>query len=98
MTPLPKMLERPSDVPREYLPLQKYLDGRYAGTVVLTIVDIEALLGFALPAQARLQPSWWANGDTDDVPSPQSGAWRHARRTAKPNLGAAIVTFERVPD
>lgn len=98
MTPLPPMLERPSDVPGEYLPLHKYLDGRYADTVVLTMADIEALLGFALPAQARLQPAWWSNGDTDDAPSPQSGAWRSARRTARPNLGAAIVTFERTPD
>ncbi len=98
MTPLPKRLERPSDVPGEYLPLHKYLDGRYADTVVLTMADIEALLGFALPSQARLQPAWWSNGDAADALSPQSGAWIHARRTARPNLGAAIVTFERAPD
>lgn len=98
MTPWPTMLARPFDVPGEYLPLHKYLDGRYADTVVLTIADIEALLGFTLPAQARLQPEWWSNGDTADAASPQSGAWIHARRTARPNLGAAIVTFERAPD
>jgi hypothetical protein len=95
MTTLTKMLERPSGVPAEYLPLHRYLDGRYADTVVLTIADIEALLGFALPDDARLQAAWWSNGDTDSAPSPQSGAWIHARRTAKPNLGATIVAFER---
>ena len=89
------MLERPSYVPAEYLPLHKYLDGRYADTVVLTLADIEALLGFALPDLARVQPAWWSNGDAETVPSPQSAAWIHAGRTARPNLGAAIVTFER---
>jgi hypothetical protein len=84
-------------VPAEYLPLHKYLDGRYADTVVLTFVDLEALLGFALPADARLLPAWWSNPASDDVHSPQSGAWIHAHRTARPNLPARIVTFERVP-
>jgi len=84
-------------VAAEYLPLHKYLDGRYADTVVLTFVDLEALLGFALPADARLLPAWWSNPAPDDVHSPQSGAWIHAQRTARPNLPARIVTFERVP-
>jgi hypothetical protein len=95
MRPLTNMLERPFDVPAEYLPLHKYLDGRYADTVVLTLADIEALLGFALPEPARLQPAWWSNGDTETAPSPQSSAWIHASRTARPKLGAAIVVFER---
>ncbi len=86
--------ERPN-VPGKYLPLHKYLDGRYADTVVLTLADIEALLGSALPEEARIQPLWWSNDDTDGAPSPQSGAWIHARRTARPKLGAAIVVFER---
>jgi hypothetical protein len=88
-------LDRPFDVPSEYLPLHKYLAGRYADTVVLTFADIEALLGFALPDLARLQAAWWSNEGADGSPSPQSGAWIHARRTARPRLGAATVTFER---
>jgi hypothetical protein len=84
-------------VPAEYLPLHKYLDGRFADTVVLTFVDLEALLGFALPADARFEPEWWSNLASDDVHSPQSGAWIQAHRTARPNLAARIVTFERVP-
>jgi hypothetical protein len=90
-----RTLDRPFDVPSEYLPLHKYLDGRYADTVVLTFADIEALLGFALPDSARLQAAWWSSESTEGPPSPQSGAWTHARRTARPRLGAAIVTFER---
>jgi hypothetical protein len=86
---------RPVEVPSEYLPLHKYLDGRYADTVVLTFADIEALLGFALPDPARLQAAWWSNESAESASSPQSGAWIHARRIARPRLGAATVTFER---
>lgn len=85
---------RRCDVPSEYLPLHDYLDRRYADTVVLTFADIEALLGFALPDLARRQPAWWSN-ESDGASSPQSGAWIHARRSARPRLGAAVVTFER---
>jgi hypothetical protein len=95
METLTKTLERPFDVPYEYRPLHKYLDGRYADTVVLTFADIEALLGFPLPDRARFEPAWWSNESTEGDLSPQSGAWIHARRTARPRLGAAIVTFER---
>lgn len=79
----------------EYLPLQKYLTDRYANTVVLRFTEIEDLLGFKLPDLARLQPAWWANPDADGTPSVQSGSWTHASRTAKPNLLARTVVFER---
>ena len=36
-----------------YLLLYKYLENRYANMVVLTFAEIEDLLGFALPDQAR---------------------------------------------
>ena len=39
-------------VPAAYMPLFTYLDRRYAGTVVLTFEQIEALLGFAPPSPA----------------------------------------------
>jgi hypothetical protein len=82
-------------VPAEYLPLHKYLDGRYADTVVLTFAEIEDLLGIALPDLARAEAGWWANGDTDGTPSPQARSWTRANRSAKPNLRAKIVAFDR---
>jgi hypothetical protein len=85
----------PSVVPAEYLSLHKYLDERYANTVVLTFAEIEDLLGFTLPNLARLQKDWWANGDADTTPSIQSRSWTEASRSAKPNLLAQTVTFER---
>ena len=82
-------------LPAEYLPLHKYLDTRYAETVVLTFVDVEALLGFALPEAAQSQTDWWSNADAEDGSSPQALAWLQAGRTAKANLRARVVAFER---
>jgi hypothetical protein len=80
-------------VSAEYRPLHKYLDGRYADTVVLTFAEIEDLLGFALPAVARMEREWWTG--TDDAPEAQSRAWIQANRSAKPNLQASTVIFDR---
>jgi len=82
-------------VPREYLSFHKYLDDRFAQTVVLTFAEIEDLLGFTLPDAARLQQEWWASAGPDSTPSAQSRSWTQASRTAKPNLLAQTVVFER---
>ena len=55
-----------------YLLLYQYLEGRYANTVVLTFADIEALLGFILPDQARLHEEWWSNTSGNDADHNQS--------------------------
>jgi hypothetical protein len=81
--------------PIEYLSLHKYLDGRFASTVVLTFAEIEDLLGFALPDTARRHQEWWTNADPDSSASAQSRSWIQASRTAKPNLLAQTVVFER---
>src|SRR5512132_754779 len=78
-------------VPAEYLPLYTYLERRYASSVVLTFEQMEALLGFALPAPAYTEPAWWT---ASAIPA-HSEAWTGAARTATPNLVARIVTFER---
>ena len=76
----------------EYRLLYKYLANRYADTVVLTFGQIEDLLGFKLPDPARLRQDWW----TSPAPPPDhTGAWILANRTARPNLLAQIVVFER---
>jgi hypothetical protein len=82
-------------VAAEYLPLHKYLAGRYADTLVLTFTDIEALLGFPLPDVARRLAEWWSNADAGDGSSPQCAAWIGAGRTAKPNVRASNVVFAR---
>src|SRR3954468_19644259 len=65
----------------KYLLLYHCLHERYADTVVLTLAEIEDLLGFALPEQARLRPEWWT--DTGP-PAAQSDSWILAERTAVP--------------
>jgi hypothetical protein len=80
----------------EYQPLYRYLENRFADTVVLTFEQVEALLGFPLPDLARLRPDWWASPEAGVVTSSQSRSWIDASRTATPNLRAQIVKFERV--
>jgi hypothetical protein len=91
----PPSRARGRDMSGPYLLLHSYLDNRFADTVVLTFAQIEDLLGFALPAQARLQPEWWTDATTNVVAPHHSDSWTLARRTAVPNLNAQIVSFAR---
>lgn len=84
------------DSTASYQPLQKYLNGRFADTVVLRFSEIEDIVGFPLPDLARQQREWWA--DAKSAPSVQSRSWIEAHRTATPNLGAESVSFERSVD
>jgi hypothetical protein len=84
---------RPFAGPAEYLPLHKYLRDRYADTVVLTFGEIEDLLGFSLPAPARLQPEWWT--DAGAAPTAPSRSWSQACRTVRANFASQTAVFER---
>ena len=81
----------------KYLLLYKYLENRYANSVVLTFAQIEDLVGFPLPDQARCQREWWTDADTAPPGPSYSDAWKLASRTASPNLLARIVAFDRAP-
>jgi len=83
-------------VPAEYVSLYTYLEHRYASIVVLTFDQMEALLGFALPASACTERDWWTGAAVRT--HRHSAAWMGAGRTATPNLSARTVTFERSPD
>ena len=89
----PPSRHQPANVPRQYWAFYDYLERRYATTVVLTFRDIEALLGFALPAAARVDRAWWTGTVTSA--DRHSEAWAAARRTANPNLAAQTVAFDR---
>jgi len=77
----------------KYQLLYKYLQNRYADTVVLTFGQIESLIGFSLPDQARLNQQWWTNATA--AGADYSDSWILARRVATPNLMAQTVAFER---
>jgi hypothetical protein len=79
----------------KYLVLFLYLQNRYADTVVLTFGQIESLLGFALPDQARLDQQWWTNAGATSAGPDYADSWVVARRVAAPNLLAQTVAFER---
>ena len=79
----------------KYLLLYEHLQNRYADTVVLTFGQIESLLGFALPDQARLNKQWWTNAPVTTPELNHSESWVLARRVATPNLQAQTVAFER---
>jgi hypothetical protein len=99
----PREREAPPDPPKphgrvmagKYLLLYKYLENRYADLVVLTFAEIEDLLGFALPDQARLDRAWWTGTDQNAADPNHADSWKLARRTAVPNLLARTVAFER---
>ena len=83
------------DMSGTYVLLYKYLQNRYADTVVLTFTQIESLLGFALPDQARLSQQWWTNAAVTTSGTNYSDSWTLARRVATPNLLAQTVAFAR---
>jgi hypothetical protein len=77
-------------------PLHKYLAARYADAVVLTFAEIEDLAGFPLPELARLSSEWWTTPDPNVTRSHFADSWILAKRTARPNLQALTVAFNRV--
>jgi hypothetical protein len=86
---------RVAKVPGKCVGLHNYLVNRHADNVVLTFTQIEDLLGSALPDSARARQEWWTNQDNDADKSSLSDAWVLAGRTAKANLLARTVAFER---
>jgi hypothetical protein len=80
-----------------YAPLHTYLENRYANTVVLTLREIEDLLGCTLPDAAHVDARWWGNDPSNLTGGTHSRSWTRAHRIATPNLAAHIVVFERQP-
>lgn len=59
----------------------------------LTFLEIEHILGTALPRSARSYPEWWAN---DQTPNRHSAAWLEAGwETENVDLASEAVTFRR---
>lgn len=72
-----------------YRPLYEVLMAGSTDDVVLTIADLESILGFELIERAQLDPSWWA-------PVPRNSwarSWLRADRLATLDPDSATVTF-----
>jgi hypothetical protein len=79
----------------EYLALHVYLRDRFAESVILTFSQVEDLLGFALPAAARVEPEWWREPADGVAATTQAEAWQLASRSAVVNMAASCILFER---
>ena len=103
--PLPSVIsapDPPAAAPRAHLktgpyrPLHDSLRKRFADSVVLTFDQIEDLIGTALPAEASSDQGWWSRTTVVAADAHCSDAWLLANRTARPNLRARTVIFDRI--
>ncbi len=78
-----------------YAPLNAWLNGQPANVndIQVTFVQIEGILGFALPATARGRPQWWENNPTQHS---HARAWLEAGfLTQQVNIPNGTLTFHR---
>ena len=60
----------------KYDPLNRFLSQQSSDRITLTFSEIEAVLGFTLPASAHRHTAWWSNSNTKA--HPYSQAWTDA--------------------
>ena len=94
--PAPSAVARGRVKAGPYRLLHDYLRDRFADTVVLTFDQIEDLIGLALPSEARSDAGWWSLPPAVPTDAHWSDAWVLASRTARANLQAKTVIFDRV--
>ena len=78
----------------KYEPLFDYLSVNQEQSVRRTFIEIERILGTALPGSARRHQAWWANARTSH---PYAQSWiRAGFETYDLNLGSEKVSFRRI--
>ncbi|MCY3671490.1 MAG: Swt1 family HEPN domain-containing protein [Alphaproteobacteria bacterium] len=79
----------------KYAPLHDHLSTGVDSPWHATFGEIEAVLGFDLPASARRYPAWWANENSGGRHS-HARAWKEAGwKTAEVNIEAEELVFRR---
>lgn len=77
----------------KYWPLFQHLRQSGQADIILSFVEIEALLGGRLPESARESRGWWSNRNAGPV---QASAWMEAGyHVAGLDLAREIVTFRK---
>lgn len=77
----------------KYYPLFAYLKVQAQDELILSVTEVEQLLGVALPPTARTQRAWWSNRSTGAV---QSRAWIDAGyHVLKIDLEQQKLTFRK---
>lgn len=80
----------------KYLPLSSYLTHFQGAQWKASFADVEHLLGFDLPAEARSDRGWWSNDWTDGELS-AANAWLGAGfETADVDIAGCRLTFRRI--
>ncbi len=59
----------------KYYPLYQFFQQNDKDVILLTVADVQSILGGRLPARARVQRAWWSNRRTANA---QSAAWLSA--------------------
>lgn len=97
MVPLRERLAREAAARGKYAPLYRRLAAMDGPRWRVSFGEIEAILGFDLPASARLHRPWWANQNGGGGHS-HALAWQAAGwKTGQVDLEAETLVFER-PD
>jgi transcriptional regulator with XRE-family HTH domain len=77
----------------KYHPLFAHLQQSHQDEIVLSIIEVERLLGIPLPPTARTQRAWWSNRSTGSV---QSQAWMKAGyHVMEIDLPGETITFRK---
>jgi hypothetical protein len=90
-----KLPGKTPEIPGRCVGLHSYLSIGTQTWSFFTFSQLEDLLGFALPDSAHTRHEWWTSTDRDADQSSCADARILAGKTAKPNLQARTVTFER---
>lgn len=73
----------------KYEPLYNFLKSTDSNRLVMTLLEIEKVLGFSLPVSASKYMAWW-DGASQHT---QAYSWTRAGFKAKPNLNEKKVEF-----
>jgi len=77
----------------KYDSLTNFLLSQPSGPITMTFTQVNTLLGFCIPAQARKYQAWWANETNQNTRHRQSRSWLKANRKASADLKHGVVTF-----
>jgi hypothetical protein len=77
----------------KYDPLTTHLKSRRTAEVPMSFIEIEQLLGFALPASSATHRAWWSNNPQNNV---MTRAWLKAGyRTTEVDIPGRKLVFRR---
>ena len=80
----------------KYLPLRTFLENSKKNTMVLTVHELEKILGSSLPNSALIRREWWGNEVIQNTKHTHCKAWINAGwKIENVSLGFN-VTFSKI--